>query len=91
MHFGDINVTGTPIHGHRIQGWLDGSTQARITWDDARPEAPEEWHRYSAVLDFDLLALQTLFDIDGLDNVCLAAAVLEPIGTAEAQARENRQ
>jgi hypothetical protein len=93
VKIGDINLTGTPLHGYRIQGWLDGSTQARITWEGARHDgyaAPGAvWTLYSKVCHSDLETIQTLIDIDLSENTRLVSAVLEPLGTTDEQAAAN--
>lgn len=87
MQVGDITLTGTPLHGYRIRGWLDGSTQARIAWEGASLEGYDApgavWTRHSKVLLSDLQAMQLLVDIDLFANTRLISAVLEPIGTTE--------
>ena len=93
MKFGDINLTGTPLHGYRVQGWLDGCTQARVTWEGARHDGYDApgaiWTKYTKVISSDLQTIQMLFDIDLFQNTRLVAAVIEPAGTTEEQAAAN--
>lgn len=81
MQFDGIKLTSTPLHGNRVQGWLDGSTQARATWESGPPagyDAPEAtWKPHTRVVQSDLEVMQLLVDIDLFENARLISAVLE--------------
>lgn len=86
MQFDGITLAGTPLHGYRVAGWLDGTTQARISWECGPPvgyDAPGAvWEPRTIVIRFDLELMQTPLDIDSFANTRLISAKIEPFETA---------
>jgi hypothetical protein len=88
---GDITLIGSHEHGYQLPDWVDGQTQARITWEgtDGTSLAPSRvphgstWEQYTRIYTTSREALHALGSIAGYINLRLVSATLEPLGTPE--------